>query len=181
MKSCLILTFYLVALLCISCRSPVPHERTKEIDSLLTLLLTVQDTLSSPMVQLLDEMSRQISSDLKHLTDSFPQVDQDLPENDNITAYRILYQDLEDCLEACQTYQGDIFIIESHLNDLRLELNNKDADIGVVYENIDREKDLLFELKGQVDSNISRIQLHQNEYIILKPLIDSLKQTGYTD
>lgn len=146
-----------------------PHRIYTDADSLLELTMELQSRISSPEIQRLQEFQELINQDLE-LIESFPE------ENPSLVRYRELSIGLGQCMQACNQFHEEAFMLESSLREIMDLSHLKDADLKSLESRLQFESENLKDLSQRIDSSI-RLALRQAEtFYSLKPEIDQIKQ-----
>ena len=140
-------------------------------DTLLNVVYAIQDTISSPQVQMLHEVRQVQSDDLSLFYDSmYVQL-----INTNITTeYATLYSRIESCVMACNNYHEEIFLLESELQELLELIHESELTDDSLDKIIHYESELLQDMQTRVDTNLEKIAIHIEYFHELKPQIDSM-------
>jgi len=153
------------------CKNKEENKQARTVDSLLTVLYDIQDTISSHEVQTLYEVSQVISQDLELVYDSMYETVINTPVAGR---YSELLAGVESCILACSEYHEEIFLIESELQELNTLIHGSDLPSDSIDNKILYESDLLNDLKTRIDTNFSNIAYFTGLFYQLKPLMDSL-------
>jgi len=171
MRTSILSVCCLSVILCLNtCRQKeVQHKIYIEADSLLGLTLDLQSRISSPEIQRLHDFENEISNDLAILSDT--------PEEDtSMVKYLELYNGLGNCMQACNQFHEEAFLMENSLLEIIDQVQGKNPDRHKLRERLQFEKDNLLDLSGRIDSSID-LALQQAEiFYALKPEINKIRE-----
>ena len=158
-------------LVCPGCALEPKDSREEVIDSLIAQVDEIQAKIGSPDIQQINEHSVTIRDDIARLAGRGydTSISQQI-----IWTYRSLDDELNSCLQSCNRFHEEAFLIESSLKEIRAMLGRRQADQAVLGTRLQSEKELLGDLKRRVDSTRSAAEFHVRTYYRLKPGIDSL-------
>ena len=169
--------FLLVFLLC-SCKTQYGSQLTAEADSLVLLTLELQQRISSSEIQRLSEFRDEIILDLDSLgirddisTDAEEII---LPPGELIMQYVELNRDLVYCLQACSQFHEEAFMLETTIQEIKVQSGVKGADQDVLMELLEEEWLRYDDLACRIDSSIENVNHHSRLFYSLKPAIDSI-------
>lgn|GEM_PF-3421984 len=155
-----------------TCRSPVVNSQTLLIDSLLEIAAELQVRISSPEIQQLGDLYRQVEDDLDRLTGLSHQLS--INEQHLLNDYQVFDNQLGECFQACGKFHEELFMTETNLRELHSVLEKKKFDQASVQARILTETEMLRDLAGRLKNALSVIPEHQLHYNELKPRIDSV-------
>jgi len=161
----------------ISCTSEKKDLTAEMIDSLLTQVDEIQANIGSPEVQRMNEFYEEIQNDLVSLSGSGYDSSINQPM---IQSYRQIDNMLNACLQSCNQFHEEAFLIESSLNEISELLKKRQENQREIEIRLKDETGLLEDLKRRVDSTRSSADLNVRNFYLLKPRIDSLiKVSGF--
>ncbi len=155
----------------ISCTSEKKGHTSDTIDSLLIQLEEIQASIGSPEIQRLNEFYEEIRDDLSILSGSGYDSGINIQM---IQSYRLIDNNLNACLQSCNQFHEEAFLIESSLKEIAGLLEKRNENPGGLEKRLQDETELLSDLKKRVDSTRSSADLNVRSYYLLKPRIDSL-------
>ena len=170
MRSYVLLIACIPTLLCMNlCRQQETRNHVyMEADSLLRLTLELQSKIGSPEVQRLHDFQEEIGRDLSMLGN--------LPVTDtSILRYRELYTDLGHCMQACNHYHEEAFMLESSLRDIMDRSLAKESIPPELEEILAFEMDIYNDLSLRIDSSLDQAIRQAGIFYSLKPRIDSIR------
>jgi len=153
------------------CRNQEENKKALEVDSMLTIVYHIQDTISSSSVQELHEIRQTLSDDLSMIYDSMYEK---VINSSVTTKYATLYSRVESCVLACNNYHEEIFMLENELRELLALINDSDMPGDSLDKKIQYESDLLHDMHTRVDTTVGKIDRHIVSFHELKPQMDSL-------
>ena len=137
-------------------------------DSLLRLTLALQAKIGSPEIQRMHDFQEEIGRDLSFLGNP--------PEEDTlVTRYRELYSGLGNCMQACNQYHEEVFMLESSLREIMDKSLAKGASPMVLNEILAFEMNNYNDLSGRIDSSLNQAIRQAETFYSLKPSIDSIR------
>ncbi|MBL7112636.1 MAG: hypothetical protein ISS19_11935 [Bacteroidales bacterium] len=166
-----IITSLILICLFTGCRNQAENKKALEVDSLLTVVYAIQDTISSSDVQILNEIRQVLSDDLAFIYDSMYE---QVINSWVTTEYATLYSNVESCILACNNYHEEIFLLENKLRDLLELIQGSGLPGDSLDKKIQYEYELLKDMQTRIDTNLEKIASHIASFYELKPQIDSL-------
>ena len=166
-----ILTPLILIWLFAGCNNQAENKKALEVDSLLTVVYGIQDTISSSDVQTLHEIRQVLSDDLAYVYDSMYE---QVINSWVTTEYATLYTSVEKCIMACNNYHEEIFMLVNELRELLELIQGNNLPDDSLDKKIQYETDLLQDMQTRVDTNLEKIASHIESFHVLKPQIDSL-------
>ena len=145
------------------------HEIYVEADSLLALTLVLQSRISSPEIQRMHDFQEEINEDLSVLSPA-------LEADPSIAKYLELHVGLGECLQACNQFHEEAYLLESSLLEIMDRVQSKEADLLKLYELLNFEIDNLEDLSGRIDSSMDLAIRKAEIFYTLKPEIDLIKE-----
>jgi len=140
-----------------------------QADSLLTLTLKLQSRIGSPEIQRLHQFQTEINNDLSVLAG--------LENADtSLTRYRKLHNGLGQCMQTCNNFHEEAFMLESSLREIMEQSGEKNANLKMLEERLVFETENYNELFMRTDSSLELIRLQAGIFYKLKPEIDKIKE-----
>ena len=140
-----------------------------QADSLLTLTLKLQSRIGSPEIQRLHQFQAEINNDLMVLAE--------LDNADtSLLRYRELNNGLGQCMQTCNNFHEEAFMLESSLREIIEQSGEKNADLKMLEDRLVYETENYNELFVRTDSSLKLIKLQAGIFYELKPEIDKIKQ-----
>lgn len=161
----------LIVFLSDGCRNKNENNKASEVDSMLNVVYSLQDTISSENVQILHGISQVLNDDLSLVYDS---AYEEVINSPVTTQYASLFSDVESCVLACNGYHEEIFLLESDLLELLDLIRNSSLPDDSLSGMIVYESDLLKDMKTRIDTNLDKIARNIGSFYKLKPRMDSL-------
>lgn len=161
----------LMAFLPDGCRTKHDNSKASEVDSMLNVVYSLQDTISSENVQILHEISQVLNDDLSLVYDS---TYEEVINSPVTTQYASLFTDVESCALACNSYHEEIFLLEGDLRELLDLIRNESLPEDSLMRMIAYESDLLRDMQTRIDTNLEKITRNIGSFYKLKPQMDSL-------
>ncbi len=160
----------IILLICFSqCRPKEQPGIYTEADSLLNLTLDLQARINSPEIQRLLDFQDEINEDLAILR---PAAERDTL----LIRYIELYNGLGQCMEACNQFHEETFLLEYALRDIMEQVRMKNADLESLESMFLFELENFNDLSGRMDSSIN-LAMHQAEiYYAIKPGIRKIME-----
>jgi len=170
MRTSILSLCFLSVIICLNtCRQEVQHEIYIEADSLLRLTLVLQSRISSPEIQRLHDFEIEISKDLVTLSDT--------PEEDtSMVKYLELYNGLGNCMQACNQFHEEAFLLENSLLEIIDQVQGKNPDRHKLTARLQFEKDNLLDLSTRIESSLDLALLQAELFYALKPEINKIKE-----
>ncbi|MFC2081204.1 hypothetical protein ACFLR8_03240 [Bacteroidota bacterium] len=144
------------------------HEIYMEADSLVALTMVLQSRIGSPEIQRMHEFQEEIDKDLSSLSA--------VPIKDtSLLKYQELYNRLGQCLQACNQYHEEAYLLESSLREIMVRIQSKEAELVNLHELLHLENDNYAKLSRRIDSSMDLAILHAEVFYSLKPGIDKMR------
>ncbi len=166
-----IITSLILICLLAGCRNQAENKKALEVNSMLSVVYSIQDTISSVNVQTLQEIRQVLSDDLAFIYDSMYE---QLINSPVTSEYATLYSNVESCALACNSYHEEIFLLENKLMELLELIQGSDLAGDSLDKKIRYENELLTDIQTRVDTNLKKIANHIISFYKLKPQMDSL-------
>ena len=166
---------FLLSLFC-HCQPPQKSGLTIEADSLISLTMDIHKIVSSPEVQRISEFQAEIINDLNILDNDTLLVSGNFPEpvKAKLRQYNLLYQYLEHCLQACNNYHKEAYILEGTIIEIRDMTKQKVADTSALRELLNEEWSYYYDLASRIEKSVEDVYRQAEKFYLLKPSIDSL-------
>lgn len=169
-KTSLIVFPFLLTLFLGSCgQKEDPTALYLEADSLMTLVLDLQNRLGSSEIQRLYDFENEINQDILAL-------DEVIEEKPALTQYLDLRNGLGQCMQACNQFHEEAFFLESTLRDLMTDITNEESNPEKIREQLDFELNIYTDLSFRVDSSMEVAINQARIFYELKPEIENLKE-----
>ena len=139
-----------------------------EADSILTLTLALQSRIGSAEIQRMNEFQVEINADMSVLTDL------DVKDT-SLVKYRNLSTGLGQCMQACNQFHEEAFMIESSLRDIMYSSGQKNANMDKLEELLIYETENYLDLYIRADSSLALAMLQAKIFYRLKPEIEMIK------
>jgi len=139
-----------------------------EADSILTLTLDLQSRIGSGEIQRLNDFQSEINADISELG-SFDSRDTSL------IRYQELSIGLAQCMQACNQFHEEAYMLESSLRAIMAESGEKNANLNKLEELLDYEIGNYNDLFRRTDSSLAVATLKAEIFYSLKPEIDKIK------
>ena len=161
----------LLFLICFcQCRQPGQQHRIFiTADSLLNLTLELQSRIGSPEIRRLHEFQEEINGDLSALSGY-------TEENAAYAGYLGLYEGLGQCMQACNQFHEEAFLLESALREIMEQIQMKETDPRDLEELLQFETENYQDLQVRIDSSIELAVRQAELFYTLKPEIDKLRE-----
>jgi hypothetical protein len=160
------------------CKPQQKSELASAADSLILLTLEMQQRISSSEIQRLSEFQDEIILDLGKLNDTLTSGTNPLPaeegSSDLLRKYRLLNEDLAECLRACSYFHEEAFLLENTLTEIKNQAELKGVDHSKLWALLETEERIYSDLSFRIDSSLVNISYHAETFYSLKPGIDSL-------
>ena len=146
-----------------------PTELYLQADSLLTLVIDLQNRLGSPEIQRLHDFEQEINEDIQ----AFEELDEEAPI---LVRYLDLRNGLGQCMQACNQFHEEAFFLESEVRELIEDIRREESDPGKVRELLDFELGIYTDLSARIDSSMELAINQARIFYQLKPEIENLKE-----
>lgn len=169
MRSAILFTCCLYLVVCFTrCRQQEKeHEIYATADSLIGLTLVLQSRIGSPEIHRMHNFQEEINEDLVILAPA--------PEEDTtIVKYLELHNVLGQCMQACNQYHEEAFLLETSLHEIMDQVQSKDADPEKLHELLQFEIDNYEDLSSRIDSSMDIAIRQAGIFYTLKPEIDRM-------
>jgi len=170
----LVLAFLLLILISSQCQLQETGNRVySEADSILTLTLALQSRIGSPEIKRMNDFQAEINADMTELVNL---------ENKDTTLvrYRDLFNGLGQCMQACNQFHEEGYILESSLREIMAESLEKRANMKKLEEMLIYETENYRDLFQRTDSSLKLVMRQAEIYYNLKPEIDRIKEQEKT-
>ena len=136
--------------------------------------MDLQSRISSPGIQRLHDFENEISNDLAILSDT--------PEEDaSMVKYLELYNGLGNCMQACNQFHEEAFLLENSLLDIIDQVQGKKPDRHTLIARLQFEKDNLRDLSTRIDSSLYLALQQAETFYSLKPEINKIKEQFFPE
>lgn len=145
------------------------HEIYTAADSLIGLTLVLQSRIGSPEIQRMHDFQEEINENLAMLTP--------VPKEDTtIVKYLELHDVLGQCMQACNQFHEEAFLLETSLYEIMDQVQSKDADPEKLHELLQFEIDNYEDLSRRIDSSLDIAIRQAGILYTLKPEIDRMME-----
>ncbi len=139
-----------------------------EADSILTLTLALQSRIGSAEIQRMNVFQLEINADLADLKGL-------VLEDTSLTRYKELSDGLGQCMQACNQFHEEAFMLENSLREIMAESGEKKANMNKLEEMLIYEAEIYTDLYRRTDSSLAVAIMQAEIFYHLKPEIEKIK------
>ncbi len=156
------------------CKQEKEHPCTSQIDSLLYQLDSLNREISSGGIRRISDFSEEIRSDLT-LIDSSGLYPPEPGVREEIDNYAYLGSYIDSCIRSCSAFHQEIVLLESDLQSLAEKMASEEPPDSLD-KLISGYQEDINELAFRIDTTLNRSMKLVEEYFLVKPRIETIKQ-----
>ena len=164
-----VLVYFILIINSSGCGKPESVSRVyTEADSILSLTLDLQSRIGSSEIQRMFEFQSEINTDMSVLKDL-------ANEDTSLNRYRELSNELGHCMQACNQFHEEAFMLETSLREIMVISGEQDADKEKLRKRLKYETEIYTDLYMRADSSLALATLQAEIFYSLKPEIEKIK------